>query len=73
MLSFFFFTFLGIAAFGLLAGFALLLIKGIFKTAQAGYYKATGNTASKREIEKLYGRSLDYIKEHPDEDYGYRR
>lgn len=72
MFTFFLATFACVAVLGLFAGFVLLALQGAFKVTQAGYNKVTGNTASKRDIKKLYGHSLEYIQKHPDEDYGYR-
>lgn len=63
--------FLSIVIVGMIGGVILVILDGILRLSKFTVDKATNQTSSKKDIKKLYGKSLDYIKKHPDEDYGW--
>lgn len=63
--------FLSIVIVGMIGGVILVILDGILRLSKFTADKATKQTSSKKDIKKLYGKSLDYIKKHPDEDYGW--
>lgn len=63
--------FLSIVIVGMIGGVILVILDGILRLSKFTVDKATKQTSSKKDIKKLYGKSLDYIKKHPDEDYGW--
>lgn len=69
-MTLFLLLFLSLVIVGIVGGAILVVLDGIFKLSKLTVDKATKQTSSKKDIKKLYGKSLDYIKKHPDEDYG---
>ena len=69
-MALFLLLFLSIVIVGMVGGAILVILDGIFRLSKSTVNKATKQISGKKDIEKLYGKSLDYIKKHPDEDYG---
>ncbi len=61
---------LSIVIVGMVGAVLIVVGNGILKLSGLPAKKAVNKTAAKKDIKKLYGKSLDYIQKHPDEDYG---
>ncbi len=61
---------LSVIVVGMVGAVLIVLGDGILSLAKLPSKKTTNKSAARKDIKKLYGKSLDYIQKHPDEDYG---